>query len=101
MRVGCQVGQAHHHPWRARGTHSGSIHKPEKIVPGDGAYVDQLVSVQHGLIPHMPGILTRKRIRGCTILIDHVRDCVCMHLIQDLTLNKTLLAKEAPEKVMT
>ena len=69
-------------------------------MPGDGVSVDQIVSAQPGLIPQMSGFLTSKRLWGATTFVDHVRYYVYVHLMQYLTLDETLLAKEAMEKVM-
>ena len=71
-----------------------------KKLPGDGVSVDQIVSAQPGLIPQMSGFLTNKRIWGSTMFVDHVSDYVYVHLMKDLTLDETLLAKEALEKLM-
>ena len=100
MCVACQFGQAHRCPWRVKGKKSGSILKPEQTLPGDGVSIDQIVSAQPGLIPQMSGFLTSKRIWGCTTFVDHVSDYVYVHLMRDLTLDETLLSKEALEKIM-
>ena len=62
-------------------------------MPGDGVYVDQIVSAQPGLIPKISGFLTSKRLWGATTSVDHVSDYVYVHLMRDLTLDETLLAK--------
>ena len=64
-------------------------------MPGDGVYVDQILSAQPGLIPQISGFLTSKRLWGATTFVDHVSDYVYVHLMRDLTLDETLLAKEA------
>ena len=69
-------------------------------MPGDGVSVDYLVSAQPGLIPQMSRFLTSKRLWGATTFVDHVSDYVYMHLMRDLTLDETLLDKEAMEMVM-
>ena len=69
-------------------------------MPGDGVSVDQIVSAQPGLIPQMSGFLTSKRLWVATTFVDHVSDYVYVHIIRDLTLDETLLAKEATEKLM-
>ena len=69
-------------------------------MPGDGVSVDQIVSAQPGLIPQMSGFLTSKRLWGATTFVDHVSDYVYVHIMQDLTLDETILAKESMEKVM-
>ena len=68
--------------------------------PGDGVSVDQIVSAQPGLIPHMSGFLNNQRLWGATTFVDHVSDYVYVHLMRDLSPTKTLLAKSAIEKVM-
>ena len=48
----------------------------------------------------MSGLLTNKRLWGATTFVDHVSDYVYVHLMQDLTLDETLLSKEAMENAM-
>ena len=78
-----------------------SIQKPDQTKPGDGVSVDQIVSAQPGLIPQMAGFLTSKQIWGCTTFVDHVSDYKYVHLMKDLTLTETLLAKMAFEQLCT
>ena len=49
----------------------------------------------------MSDFLTKQRLWGATTFVDHVSDFVYVHIMQDLSLAETLLAKEAMEKVMT
>ena len=99
--VACQFGTAHRRPWRRRGKASGSIRRPEHILPGDGVSMDQIVSAQPGLIPQMSGFLTSRRIWGCTTFCDHVSDFVYVHLMRDFTVDETILATKAFEKVLS
>ena len=62
-------------------------------MPGDGVSVYKIVSAQPGLIPQMSVLLTSKRIWGATTFVDHISDYVYVHLMRDLTLDETLLAK--------
>ena len=62
--------------------------------------VDHIVSAQPGLLPQMSGFLTNQRLWGATKFVYHVSDYVYVHLIRDLSLTETLLAKSAMEKVM-
>ena len=62
--------------------------------------VDQIVSAQPGLIPHMSVFLTNQRLWSATTFVNHVSDYVHVHLMRDLSLPETLLAKLAMEKVM-
>ena len=48
----------------------------------------------------MYGFLTNQRLWGATTFVDHVSDYVYVHLMRDLYLTETLLAKSAMEKVM-
>ena len=48
----------------------------------------------------MSGFLTSKRIWGCTNFVDHASDFVYVHLMRDFTVDETLLAKRAYEKLL-
>ena len=48
----------------------------------------------------MYGFLTNQRLWGATPFVDHISDYVYVHLMRDLSLTETLLAKSAMEKVM-
>ena len=54
-----------------------------------------MVSAQPGLIPQMSGFLTNQRLWGATTFVDNVSDYVYVHLMRDLSLTDTLLAKSA------
>ncbi len=60
--------------------------------------MDQMVSAQPGLIPQMAGFLTNLCIWGATVFVDHFSDYVFVALMQDLGLDKTLLAKSSFER---
>jgi hypothetical protein len=62
--------------------------------------MDQIISPQPGLIPQMSGFLTSRRIWGCTTFSGHVSNFVYVHLMQDFTVNETILAVKTFEKVM-
>ena len=49
----------------------------------------------------MSGFLTNQRLWGCTTFVDHVSDYVYVHLMRDIGLEETLLAKTAWEKVLS
>ncbi len=78
----------------------GSFRCLEHVLPDDGVSVDQIVFAQPGLIPQMSGFLTSRHIWGCTKFCDHVSDFVYVHLMQDYTLDETILGVKAFEKVM-
>jgi hypothetical protein len=98
--VVCQFGQAHRRPWHTKGKDSGSIHCPTETEPGDGTSVNQIVSAQPGLIPQMSGFPTSDCIWGTTSFCDHTSDFVWVHLMRNFTLEETLRAKRAYEKIL-
>ena len=83
--VASQFCTANCRPWRTKGKASGSTHTPEKIKPGDDISMDQMFSSQPGLIPHMSGFLTNRRIRGCATFCDHISDFFYVHLMYEFT----------------
>jgi hypothetical protein len=62
--------------------------------------MDQIVSAQPGLIPHMAGFPTSDGIWGTTIFCNHISNFVYVHLMRNFTLAENLLAKRAYEKVL-
>jgi hypothetical protein len=98
--VACQFGMAHQHPWCCKNKVSGSIRCSNKILPGDGTSVDQIVLVQPGLIPQMAGFFASDWIWGTTIFCNHFSNFVYVHLMWNFTLEETLQAKRAYEKVL-
>jgi hypothetical protein len=98
--IACQFGQVHRRPWRAKGKDSGSICCPTETEPGDGTSVNQIVSAQLGLISQMSGFPTSDCIWGTTNFCDHASDFVYVHLMRNFTLEETLLAKRAYEKIL-
>ena len=65
--------------------------------PGECVIIDTLISAQPVLIPQMSSFLTNMRIWGAIVFVDHVTDYVYVALMQDLTLDETLLAKTSFE----
>ncbi len=62
--------------------------------------MDQIVSAQPSLIPQMSGFLTSPRIWGSTTFWDHISDFVYVHLMRNFTVDETILAVNAFEKVL-
>ena len=62
--------------------------------------MNQIVSAQPGLIPQMSGFLTNLRIMGATVFVVHFSDHVYAYLMRNLTLDKTILAKSAYERLL-
>jgi hypothetical protein len=63
--------------------------------------MDHLVSAQLGLIPQITGKLTGHQINGATVIVDHHLDHVYVYLMRNLTLEETLLAKNAYEHFLS
>ena len=84
-------------PWRHKGKLSGTIRKSTDNAPGKGTSTDQLVSAHPGLIPQLSGRLTRHRIWGACIFVDHFSDFFFLHLMQSISDEETLAAKTAYE----
>ncbi len=91
-------GTAHRKPWLSKGSR-GSIRKESNNAPGKCISLDQLVSAQPGLIPQMAGFLTNLPIWRATVFVDCFSDYVYVALMQDLGLDKTLLARSAFERL--
>ena len=79
---------------------SGLICIPDQTNPGDGVLLDHSQQCFCGLIPLMSVFLNSQRFWVCTTFMDHVSDYIYVHLMRDLSLSETLLAKEALEKLM-
>jgi hypothetical protein len=95
--MSCIFGMAHCKPWRSKGS-KGSIRKESDNAPGKCVSMDQLISAQPGLILQMSEFLTNMRIWGATVFVDHFSDYVYVALMQDLSLDETLLAKSSFER---
>ena len=80
--VACQFGAAHHRPWRTKGNKIGSTRIPKQTEPRNGVSVDQIVSAQSVIIPHILGFRTIQRLWECTTLVDHISNYVYVHLIR-------------------
>ena len=89
-------GQAHHKPWWTK-IQGGEIHQEHHNKPGDGTSVNQLVLAQPGFIAQTSGSLTRDRIWGYTIMVDHVADIVFRYPMENFTTEQTIQAKIAYE----
>lgn len=83
----------HRTPWRTKGKLH-HIRRDTDTKPGDGTSTDQMESSVLGLVQQAVGTLTRRRIVGAMIFVDHAMDYTYPHLMEDLTLNATLVAKK-------
>jgi hypothetical protein len=90
--VACLFGTAHKRPWCSKSKESQPVWKESDNYPGAKASLDHLVLALPGLIPQLSGKLTCMQINGATIFVDHHSDHVYVFLMQDLTLDETILA---------
>eukprot|EP00957_Ditylum_brightwellii_P139090 10601537-Ditylum_brightwellii.AAC.1 len=58
-----------------------------------------MISGQPCLVPQLSGHLTRRRIQGTTIYIDHHSDFIYVHLMESMSGEETLQSKCAYERV--
>ena len=93
--VACIFGQAHKRPWCTKSKITHHIRKKSDNEPGKQLSVNQIVSAQPGLIPQMSGFLKNLWLIGATVFVDHHSDHAYVYLMRNLTLEKTLLAKDA------
>jgi hypothetical protein len=94
--VSCLFGTAHRKPWRskkAKDREQATLRGAKITKPGQVVSVDQIVSAQPGLLPQEKGQLTRSRIWGCTVFVDHFTNYVSIALMRDLSAEATLEAK--------
>ena len=92
----CLYGKAHRKPWR--------MHKIDpKIkptpIPGAVVSIDQLESPVPGFVPIAKGQPTVRRYRGASVVVDHASDFTYVHMHQHLTMDETIDAKHAFERL--
>ncbi len=96
--AGCLFGAMTKLPWH--GKESASSHKIfVSAKPGEIVSVDQIESTEVGFLAQLKGSLTKKRHRYCTVFVDHFSQSCFVHLQIDDSAAKTMLAKQAFEKV--
>jgi hypothetical protein len=99
--IPCLLGKAHMRPWHLKSKELHPIQKASDNHPGAHPSMDHLVSAQPGLIPQITGKLTGQQINGATVIVDHYSDQVYVYLMQNLTLEETLLAKHVYERFLS
>ena len=97
--VADQFGTAHRRPCSTKGKVSSYTRTSDHKEPVDRVSIYKIISAQPGLILQMSGFITSCRIWGCTTFCDHVSDFVYVHLMQDFTVEETLIAVKAFEKI--
>ena len=70
----CCGAKATRRPWRTGASKRNTSHIKSATKPGEAVSVDQLESSIPGIIGQMTGKLTRQRIIGTTVYVDHASD---------------------------
>ena len=92
----CLYGKAHKRPWR---THKIDPKIKPTTIPGAVVSVDQLESPVPGFVPIARGQPTTSHYHGASVFADHASGFTYVHLHQALTMQETLDAKHAFERV--
>jgi hypothetical protein len=79
-------------PWKGQDT-SSKVFVATKA--GQCGSVDQMISMQVGLIAQLKGTLTKKHYAAATIFVDHYSRLKYIHLMTKLTSKETMEAKQA------
>jgi hypothetical protein len=94
----CCGAKATRRPWRNKESKHKQSHIKRPTHPGEVVSVDQLESSVPGFIGQMTGRLTKQRIMGSTIFVDHASDLSYVYHQTSMTSEETLKSKLAFEK---
>ena len=90
-------GKAHRKGWRTKGDGCHGKRRDDDNKPGAGTSTYQLVSAHAGLVPQTSGRLTRGRICGTNVMVDHFSNFIYVHLITSISGKQTLATKKSYE----
>jgi hypothetical protein len=95
----CYCANASRTPWRGKITKDdeNKSERRSNLKPGDVVSIDQLESSVPGFIGQQTGILTRQRIVGSSVYVDHASDLSYIYHHTALTSEETVKGKEAFE----
>jgi hypothetical protein len=94
----CCGAKATRRPWRNKESKHKQSHIRRPAHPGEVVSVDQLESSVPGFIGQMTGRLTKQRIVGSTIFVDHASDLSYIYHQTSMTSEETLKSKLAFER---
>ena len=94
----CQFGKATRRKWRDK-TRKNRRQVVPPSRPGQVVSVDMMVAGVPGLIPQSAGFLTKKRYTVATVFVDHFSNYSYVHFQKGTTVEETLEAKEAFERL--
>ena len=92
----CLYRKAHRKPWR---THKINPKIKPATIPGAVVSVDQLESPVLGFMPISKGQPTVHKYRSALVFVDHASDFTYVHMHQHLTMDETIDAKHAFERL--
>eukprot|EP00957_Ditylum_brightwellii_P210055 15364522-Ditylum_brightwellii.AAC.3 len=95
----CMFGQVHRKPWKAK-SKTNEIRDDKDQELGNGTLTNHFVSNQPGLVLQISGNLTSQRTTGTTVNVDHILNCLYMHLTCTLSGEETLESKRAYKQVV-
>ncbi len=94
----CCGAKATRRPWRTTADKRNISHIKSATKPGEVVSVDQLESSIPGFIGQMTGKLTRQRIIGTTVYVDHASDFSFVYHQTSMSSEETVKSKVAFEK---
>jgi transposase InsO family protein len=95
----CYCANASRTPWRGKATKDDKkkSERRSNLKPGDVVSIDQLESSVPGFLGQQTGTLTRQRIVGSSVYVDHASDLSYIYHHTALTSEETVKGKEAFE----
>jgi hypothetical protein len=95
--AGCLYGTMTKVNWkRKEATHGHQVFVATK--PGQCVSVDEMISMQVGFIAQLKGMLTKKRYKAVTVIVDHFSCLQYVHLMMTLSSEEMVTAKLAFEQ---
>jgi hypothetical protein len=91
----CYGAKATRKPWRVKGNKLNRNHVRKAVNPGDVVSVDPWESSNPGFIGQIIGKLTRQRIIGSTVYVDHASDLSYVYHQTSVTSLETVKRKLA------
>jgi hypothetical protein len=95
----CYCANVSRTPWRGKATKDDKkkSERRSNLKPGDVVSIDQLESLVPGFSGQQTGILTRQRIVGSSVYVDHASDLSYIYHHTALASEETVKGKEAFE----
>ena len=94
----CAFAKATKRPWRSKGQQK-SIRSKKTVFPDGCISIDQLESVQTGMIPQSSGYKVIERYVGATVVVGNFSRFVYVHYMTSLNTEQTIEAKLTYERL--